>query len=160
MKVVHLTTENMYGAGRAAVRLNNALNHNGIDSKIMVLDYICNDTTVEQLKTNYIRKGLRVISDLLNQFFIKKWKNKGFFSGEVVGLNYLKEDAIQEADIIHIHWVNNGIWSHRFAKKLVVLNKPIVWTMHDMWPFTGGCHYCGECRKYEKRQLQISSKKI
>jgi glycosyltransferase involved in cell wall biosynthesis len=42
-----------------------------------------------------------------------------------------------------------GFLSIRSIKNLVVLNKPIVWTLHDMWAFTGGCHYVGDCRRFQ-----------
>jgi len=48
-------------------------------------------------------------------------------------------------DIIHLHWISKGFIQF---KSLSDFNKPIVWTMHDMWPFTGGCHYSGDCQKY------------
>ena len=48
-------------------------------------------------------------------------------------------------DIVNLHWVNGGIASIRAVGKLQV---PVVWTLHDMWPFTGGCHYSGDCLQY------------
>ena len=50
-------------------------------------------------------------------------------------------------DIVNLHWINGGIASIRAVGKLSV---PAVWTLHDMWPFTGGCHYSGKCLKYRK----------
>lgn len=49
-------------------------------------------------------------------------------------------------DLIHLHWVTNGFLR---IETLNRLRRPLVWTLHDMWPFTGGCHYSGECDKYE-----------
>ena len=65
------------------------------------------------------------------------------------GIDLSKYPEIQGADILHFHWVNEGIWSEKFIKSLIKLNKPIVWTMHDMWTFTGGCHYDDFCGKYK-----------
>jgi glycosyltransferase involved in cell wall biosynthesis len=50
-----------------------------------------------------------------------------------------------EPDIIHAHWIGDG-----YARIGALGNwgKPIVWTMHDMWPFTGGCHYARDCERY------------
>lgn len=58
---------------------------------------------------------------------------------------------IQKADIIHLHWINNGFLSVEDIGKLKKLNKPIVWTMHDMWAMTGGCHHSRECENYQKQ---------
>jgi len=54
-----------------------------------------------------------------------------------------------EADIINIHWVARyqSPWT---LNKLLCLGKPVIWTLHDMWPFTGGCHYSGGCEKYRE----------
>jgi glycosyltransferase involved in cell wall biosynthesis len=51
-----------------------------------------------------------------------------------------------DPDIIHLHWINAGFLS---IGSLSAFEKPIVWTMHDMWPITGGCHYAGRCRRFE-----------
>jgi glycosyltransferase involved in cell wall biosynthesis len=51
-------------------------------------------------------------------------------------------------DIVHLHWIANGFIDLRSLKKI---DKPIIWTLHDMWPFTGGCYYDGECGKFIDR---------
>ncbi|MEI9997271.1 MAG: glycosyltransferase family 4 protein [Rhizomicrobium sp.] len=50
-----------------------------------------------------------------------------------------------DADVINLHWVNYGLLS---PEGVASLGAPVVWTMHDMWPFTGGCHYAGDCTRY------------
>ena len=50
--------------------------------------------------------------------------------------------------MIHLHWVNQGFLCLSDIKKLVNTGKPIVWTMHDLWPATAICHYPGGCEKY------------
>lgn len=50
-------------------------------------------------------------------------------------------------DIVNLHWINGGVASIRAVGKLPV---PVVWTLHDMWPFTGGCHYSGDCLQYRQ----------
>lgn len=50
-------------------------------------------------------------------------------------------------DIINLHWINEGSLQIETLSKL---NLPIVWTLHDMWAFTGGCHYSGDCDLYKK----------
>lgn len=52
------------------------------------------------------------------------------------------------ADIIHLHWINQGFISINGLEKIFDSGKPVVWTMHDMWPCTGICHYTGECDRY------------
>lgn len=50
-----------------------------------------------------------------------------------------------EPDIINLHWVGGGFLR---PETLARINKPVVWTLHDMWAFTGGCHYSGGCAHY------------
>ncbi|MEI8278504.1 MAG: glycosyltransferase [Bacteroidota bacterium] len=52
----------------------------------------------------------------------------------------------KEADIIHMHWVTSHFVDYSF---FVNAKKPIVWTLHDLNPFTGGCHYAGDCTKFQ-----------
>ena len=53
--------------------------------------------------------------------------------------------AIQQADVLHLHWINFGFISLNGLRSLFSLGKPIVWTLHDQWAFTGGCHYSRGC---------------
>ena len=57
---------------------------------------------------------------------------------------------VQEADILHFHWINQGFLSLRNLEQLGALGKPMVFTLHDMWLFTGGCHYSGTCEAYRQ----------
>jgi len=50
-------------------------------------------------------------------------------------------------DVIHLHWICNGFLK---IETLAKFQQPLVWTLHDMWPFTGGCHYNGNCENYKE----------
>lgn len=50
-------------------------------------------------------------------------------------------------DIVNLHWVAGGMLRIESLRKV---SKPIVWTMHDMWPFTGGCFFSNGCKHYQK----------
>ncbi|MDY3090568.1 MAG: glycosyltransferase [Porphyromonas sp.] len=62
------------------------------------------------------------------------------FSTAEVGLDISRHPWVQWADIIHLHWINQGFLSLNGLRQLIQLGKPIVWTLHDLWPVTGGCH--------------------
>lgn len=66
------------------------------------------------------------------------------------GLSVTEHPAFKEADVIHLHWINQGMLSLREIEKILVSGKKTVWTMHDMWPFTGICHHAGDCNNYRK----------
>lgn len=55
---------------------------------------------------------------------------------------------VARADVLHLHWVNQGFLSLRDIRALLATGKPVVWTLHDMWAFTGICHYAGNCGRY------------
>ena len=57
----------------------------------------------------------------------------------------------QWADVIHLHWVNQGFLSLRNLERILASGKPVVVTMHDQWYFTGICHYSGGCEKYHSQ---------
>ena len=81
----------------------------------------------------------------------KNFLNLLLSNGEVItdfyGTDITKESVTRDADVIVLHWVNSFI-SYKVVDKLKRLDKPIIWIMHDMWVFTGGCHYDWYCGKY------------
>jgi glycosyltransferase involved in cell wall biosynthesis len=54
----------------------------------------------------------------------------------------------RDPDITHLHWIAGG-----FLRPSTIgeLRGPLIWTLHDMWPFTGGCHYTRSCTRYQDR---------
>jgi glycosyltransferase involved in cell wall biosynthesis len=70
------------------------------------------------------------------------------FSPGWTGTDLRQHPAIVAADVIHLHWINLGMLSLVSIAQLATLGKPIVWTMHDMWATTGGCHYAHDCVRF------------
>jgi glycosyltransferase involved in cell wall biosynthesis len=66
------------------------------------------------------------------------------FSTGFDGIDITRHPAYASADIVHLHWVN-GLVSTRGLRHVT---RPVVWTLRDMWPFTGGCHYSMECERF------------
>ena len=54
----------------------------------------------------------------------------------------------KEADVVHLHWINQGMLSLKGIRKILECGKPVVWTMHDIWPATAICHLAFDCRRY------------
>lgn len=142
MRVVHLSTTDMGGAYEAAQRISDCLTTEGMDSEVIV-------------RTKFRENTLTIpFYNTIPQKFVSKIKN--FFNlilsnGDVVidkyGADICKHPHVQSADIICLHWVNSFV-SNSEVKKILDLGKPVFWIMHDMWPFTGGCHYAGDCVNY------------
>jgi glycosyltransferase involved in cell wall biosynthesis len=71
----------------------------------------------------------------------------GIFSTQWVPDVFAKRVQQHNPDIVHIHAICNGYLQIETLRKF---QKPLVWTLHDMWPFTGGCHYNQDCDHYQK----------
>ncbi|MCX6181995.1 MAG: glycosyltransferase [Bacteroidetes bacterium] len=151
MKVVIISnTDSGGGAAIAARRLNDALNKNGVLSKMLVVNKVTASQDVVQVDKSIFHKAFTYIEYLLQRRVLLKDKSVAMFSTNKVGVDFSDNLFLQSADVINIHWVNFGCLSLNDIQKLYALKKPIVWTLHDMWLFTGGCHYSGDCLKYEK----------
>jgi glycosyltransferase involved in cell wall biosynthesis len=137
MKVVILNTYEHGGAGIAARRLQNALSSQGIETVLLTRAKAGNKWAfyVERLSfLPYERdKSVRFSYSLAN-----------------FGEDLTQHPDILSADVIHLHWVNQGFLSLKNIRDLANLGKPIVWTLHDMWAFTGGCHYSQGCTNFLK----------
>lgn len=142
MKVVHLVTFDDGGAYKAAKRISDALMENA-------------ESTLITYKNIPMSTFDKVIQRILKRFYLmypfKVRKLKYFYNTDLESSSVLEMKLVKDADIIHLHWVTDGLISLKSIKKLKQMNKPIVWTLHDMHPFTGGCHYTGICEKYKDR---------
>lgn len=151
IKILHIVAGGLGGgAARGAYWLHLGLREIGVNSKILTNSKVTlgdeNVTTILKDKKSKIKNMIRGQLDNLPTLFYKNRK-KIIFSTGFVGFNFTKTKEHKEADIIHLHWINGGFIN---MKDLSKIDKPIVWTMRDMWPFTGGCHYSLECDKYKK----------
>ncbi len=153
MKILQINkTDVGGGAAVAANRLNRALRRHGVESKLLVQDLVREGDGVYGVSSGFINRQKafgRFVFERL--YFLPYEKNASIrfaFSPANTGLDISNHPLVQEADIIHLHWVNQGFLSLDTLGKLFALGKPIVWTQHDMWAFTGGCHYSGSCQQF------------
>jgi glycosyltransferase involved in cell wall biosynthesis len=141
------------GAAIAATRLATALQKQGHQTHVLVDVKNTNNTHISVLGGvfyKYLQK-IRFALDRLQFSFYEKNKAVRFsFSVAKIGVDVSENVHIKNADIVHLHWVNFGFLSMESLKKLSLLNKPIVVTLHDMWYFTGGCHYAGSCSNFHE----------
>jgi glycosyltransferase involved in cell wall biosynthesis len=84
-------------------------------------------------------------------FLNNRFSRKNLFAVSIAntGTDISKHLLVKEADIIHLHWINQGFLSLNNIRKLIESGKPVVWTTHDMWTFTGICHYTDICEQYK-----------
>lgn len=81
-----------------------------------------------------------------------RFNKKNIFAVDIAntGTDITSLPEFQQADVIHLHWINQGMLSLKNIEKILASGKPVVWTMHDMWPCTGICHHARECTHYQQ----------
>ncbi len=152
--VIINTSEQTGGAAIAAGRLAKALSKAGLSVKMLVRDKQSDDPGVFPVATGIwgkIVQKIRFYWERLLLFLCNGFDKKQLFTVSIAntGTDLSKNRWIQEADLIHLHWINQGFLSLSDLKKLFQTGKPIVWTMHDMWPCTAICHHARSCVKYQ-----------
>jgi len=151
IKVLHLVAGSLQGgAARGAYTLHRSLNSLDVDSKLLTSSVnVLDDPDVISIGNSIWRRAKFELGARLGHFpklfYPKRLQspfNTGFTGFDIRGLK-----EYRNADIVHLHWIN-GLISLRM---LSFIDKPIVWTLRDMWPMTGGCHYPLSCDKYQSR---------
>ena len=154
MKIVLVNkSDKTGGAAVACRRLLKALLKNGTDVKMLVQEKTDNDQTVMATGIGFVKQKLIflwfVLERLYFLFYEASKEIRFAFSPAVSGENIQNNSLVKNSDIIHLHWFNQGFLSLNSLENLIKTGKPIVWTLHDMWAFTGGCHYAGNCNNYK-----------
>lgn len=146
------TSERIGGAAVACNRLMEALKSKGIKTKMLVRDKQTDQLSVVALKGFKWMQLWRFLWERFCIWTANKFTNKeNLFTVDIAntGTDITNIPEFQEADIIHLHWINQGMLSLGDIKRILESGKPVVWTMHDMWPCTGICHYARVCVKYQ-----------
>lgn len=148
------------GAARAAYRLVQALEDQNCD-----VDYYVNVMTLKKKNVHHLRFNKHIYKGKLEALTQKVYINQNrtdisntFFSFSYQGFNFEEQKMLRESDVINLHWTEKLV-SNETLKQLVELDKPLVWTLHDMKPFTGGCHYNAGCREFEQECLDCAQLK-
>lgn len=158
MKVLFINTNDISGgAARAAMRIMHGVQETGIETRMLVKDKYSQSSDVIPIShfappSNPVKDMFQwVIQKLKNRYHLLKWhpykrtKQNVFMSD----LRYTDiHGALQKLDydVLHLHWINNRFLDIR---ELAKVHKPIVWTLHDSWPFCGLCHYFIDCERYQ-----------
>ncbi|MCA8908485.1 MAG: glycosyltransferase [Rhodospirillaceae bacterium] len=146
MKVSLVGYTDRYGAGRAAHRLLRALRRSGVDAHMLVLEKTTDDPNVVPALGRWakptgeaFRRADSLPARLQHRGLPHPWTTGWMpFPGMVRAIRRAKPD------VVHLHWTAFALSPRQIAK----LGVPVVWTLHDMAAFTGGCHYDGGCGRY------------
>jgi glycosyltransferase involved in cell wall biosynthesis len=139
------------GAGKAAYRLHKGLLSAGQRSQYLVKEIKATvpEVITAQADVNFENKLKN--DHLINKYYI--WFNRTelsntYFSFSYPGFDLSVSKPIRDADIVNLHWTEDFL-SPVSLNYLFAQNKPVVWTLHDQKPFTGGCHYSAGCKNYQ-----------
>ena len=148
IKVLHINYSDIKGGASIAVkRIHDAQKKIDIDSKIVVAekyldlkDIVGPKSTFEEVKWKVLNSINRKIENL------EKKERYDSNSYNLIPNNFIKKLNKMNCDIINLHWIGGNLIPIKDLKKI---NKPLVWTLHDMWPYTGSEHYTKSFRFVE-----------
>lgn len=146
MKVLMLSaSDSQGGAARAAYRLHRGLLDSGIESRMLVGSRNTNDPQV--IHAFKSEKGSARRRNKLDRLPLKFYNtiNTGIFSPSIVPESLSRRIYSIGPDILNLHWVCNGFLKIETIQRFSL---PTVWTLHDSWAFTGGCHVPNDCEEY------------
>jgi len=145
ISVLHLSESDIdNGGARAAYRLHRGLRSLDCHSQMLVRAKFGTDSAVIR-EQSLLTKVSPPLSGLPLRHYPKR--PGGMFSPQWVPDVLAHRVKQYNPDIVHIHAICNGYLQIETLKKF---RQPIVWTLHDMWPFTGGCHYNQDCEQYKE----------
>lgn len=149
------TNDSRGGAARAAMRIMQGVQQQKVETQMLVKEKHTQDTAVLPLQQFLPQNRLYRITDWIASKIKNKLQHMQWYPYRKTKENVFMSDsrgtrlggALQKLDydVLHLHWINQ-----RFIKlQNLPKDKPIVWTLHDTWPFCGVCHYFVDCQKYQ-----------
>ena len=145
------------GASIAAYRLHKSLIKIGVSSKMLVDHKSKKDIKVIGPVKKFDKFMVRFKPFLVSKLnkIIFKTKNSIIHSPAIFPSRLLKYINNSDADIVHLHWVQGEMLS---VKDIGSIKKPLIWTLHDCWPFCGAEHYYQNSRWIEGYNKNIKPK--
>ncbi len=153
MKILHLNTyEKAGGAAIAAHRIHLALNAHTSCESIMGVLHKQSDSDIVYPLPMYTSRVARILGNRISSKLASMVQpNDGtYFSSYIIPNNLLPAIKALKPDLVHLHWIAHFM-SPWMVESLAQLGVPVVWTLHDTWAFTGGCHYYGNCEKWQSQ---------
>lgn len=150
MKLTIINHSDLYGRfSQVVFQFMLALRKRGIDARMVVLTKLSDSPYVDVVSTRF-RRLLRfgIERQRIFRHSGHTMKNAFLISDASSGFKLWKHPWVKEADILHLGWINQGLLSLSGLQKITQLGKPVMWTMYDMWPFTGICHLSRGCTRF------------
>lgn len=152
MKVLHVSiSDGGGGAALGAYRLHRGLRQAGVQSEMLVLRKVTEDPAVHRLSSRLKRweRAQRRLAEGRHQRRLgdnPRAPGSGHWSLNLFTYPIASVINSFESDIVNLHWVGDNFVP---IAQLEKIRAPIVWTLRDMWAFSGGCHYAGDCVNYQ-----------
>ena len=142
MKILIVNSNDIIGgASRAAFRLHESLLSEGVNSQMLVQHKKSNIPSVISTNSKIRKIFINPFRPALDHILMKFIGTKVLFSSSYMPFSeIIKQINHINPDIVHLHWVTGGMMKIEDLSKIKV---PIIWSLHDMWPFTDGFHYDG-----------------
>ncbi|MGO9234388.1 MAG: glycosyltransferase family 4 protein [Methylocella sp.] len=150
MKVLCLNAhEDKGGAARAALRLCKGLRDLDVDVEFRVQRASGGGRSWVSRAETPMQKVLSYALPLLDDLPHKLYRGAHSLPWSTNWLQHglITNSRLNAADIVHLHWVGSGFLPMSVLAKI---ERPVVWTLHDTWAFTGGCHYPDDCSRFEE----------
>jgi glycosyltransferase involved in cell wall biosynthesis len=151
VNVLHLSSYDINGgAARAAYRLHQGLQTNGVLSQMYVQEKYGSDRSVVGPTVSLMQGWARsktTLDILPLKLLYRQWRRSEPFSIQWLPDRARTPISRLQPDLLNLHWIGAGFIR---PQTLTKIRQPLVWTLHDMWSFTGGCHYSGDCDRYQK----------
>ena len=146
IKILLLNTNDLRGgAARATWRLFEGLKFTGNEVNMLVQERRSDDPSViiAQGPGSAFLNPLRPYIDFAIPFL--QVRKRVLFSSSLIPDRIVQEIDRINPDVVHLNWITGGFVRIESLAKII---RPVIWTLHDMWAFTGGCHYTAECTRY------------
>ena len=145
--VLMLSSSDAPGAGDGAMRLQRCLVAAGTDVTTCVMQKTVSCNPVQEIPPDH---KMQHICTVMNHLALKLYPNRPthfeLYSPNRCYVNIAEIDKLQDAKLVHLHWVAGMVGFPNAAEALS--GKHVIWTLHDMNPLTGGCHCTAGCEKY------------
>ncbi len=153
MRVLHVSTSDIgHGAGMAAYGLHTQLRAAGHQSEMAVIDKVSCDPDVHEIKRPAVRgpfKKRRRRLAYRSETWLNEWGPQNLIGASAPA--FARSTAVSRADVVNLHVLHGSIKHFSFSLPMTMSRcKPTVWTLHDMWAFTGHCIYSYECERWLK----------
>lgn len=144
MRVTHYSFSRTGGAGRVAGILTENQKKLGIDASFKY-------STSTNLWNHPLKNPRLTLAATVDEYLVKSRGVTSLFSlaRTSLGNDNLESNPDFSVGVSHLHWIE-GVFSYKAISAQLLSGNPVVWTLHDMVAFTGGCHYSLGCRGYEK----------